>query len=130
MRKHKLVITIAAITFILTLVGLGLAAMAVNPPFTVPTWLPMLFFALAGLMSIALVFYLMWELIMRIPLRFQVPIIVIKQQGKTNLGLATIATAKRLVPRRLEHDGVLWEDGGREPYATVDVRVIGPLCPK
>jgi hypothetical protein len=32
-------------------------------------------------------------------------------------------------PSRLEHDGVLWEDGGRKGmWGTIDV--IGPLCPK
>ena len=30
-------------------------------------------------------------------------------------------------PSRLEHDGVLWEDGGKSGWG---ISVIGPLCPK
>ena len=30
-------------------------------------------------------------------------------------------------PSRLEHDGVLWEDGGKTGWG---ISVIGPLCPK
>ena len=30
-------------------------------------------------------------------------------------------------PSRLEHDGVLWEDGGKGAWG---IHVIGPLCPK
>jgi hypothetical protein len=36
--------------------------------------------------------------------------------------------AKKLAPTRLEHDGVLWEDGGRDGWGSLNV--IGPLCPK
>jgi hypothetical protein len=40
----------------------------------------------------------------------------------------TIRTAKPATTRRLEHDGVLWEDGGYNSWG--NIYVIGPLCPK
>jgi hypothetical protein len=36
--------------------------------------------------------------------------------------------AKKPIPSRLEHDGVLWEDGGNDGWRSLNV--IGPLCPK
>ncbi|MFC1955548.1 hypothetical protein ACFLWZ_03305 [Chloroflexota bacterium] len=35
---------------------------------------------------------------------------------------------KKISRPRLEHDGVLWEDGGN--YVSGGIMVIGPLCPK
>lgn len=123
MTKQKWIVLAAVATIIFALVGLGFAAMSTNPPFIVPTWVPILFFILAGLATFALVAYLMWELIIRIPLRFQTPI-----KNITNLVPVTMTTAKQPVPRRLEHDGVLWEDGGYN--ALGGLKVEGPLCPK
>lgn len=123
MNKQKLVTGIA-IPVIVALGVFGFAAMSTNPRFTVPTWLPTLFFVLAVLMTVALVFYLMWGLLKRI--RFQCPIILIGQQGKTNA--VPLNKTIKAAPRRLEHDGVLWEDGGNDGYGRVNV--IGPLCPK
>ena len=45
---------------ILALLGLGFAAMSTNPSFTVPTWVPYLFFSLAGLVLFWLIAYLCW----------------------------------------------------------------------
>lgn len=39
-----------------------------------------------------------------------------------------ITTVKARKPSRLEHDGVLWEDGGRRGMWGI-IDVIGPLCP-
>ncbi len=43
---------------VLTLVGLGFAAMPTNPSFSVPNWVPILFFVLAFLVSVWLVILL------------------------------------------------------------------------
>lgn len=113
------------IAAMLALVGLGFAAMSTNPPFTVPAWLPTLFFALAALVALALLVYLAWGLIAR--MRLQCPVVLINQQGKTNVIVSKITTVRR-PPSRLEHDGVLWEDGGVN--SIWGLNVIGPLCPK
>ena len=127
MTKQKWTVTGIAVTIIIALIGLGFAAMSVNPPFTVPTWVPILFFIIAGLVIITIMSYLMWSLIKRIKL--QSPIFFKSQ--KSSPALAS-ATANKLIkqppPRRLEHDGVLWEDGGSNGWG--GVYVIGPLCPK
>jgi len=127
MTKQKWVVLLTAGSTILVIVGLGFAAMSTNPPFTVPLWLPTAFFSLAGLMTIALVAYLMWGLITRIPLRFQTPIIIINQQGKVNIA-SNITANKQPVPTRLTYDNVLWEDAGN--YVSGGVMVHGPFCPK
>ena len=45
------------------------------------------------------------------------------------LGLKATRTSKPNITRpRLEHDGVLWEDGGPDGWGSLNV--IGPLCPK
>lgn len=44
----------------LTLIALGFAAMSTNPPFTVPNWVPTVFFALAGLVFLTLIIYMLF----------------------------------------------------------------------
>jgi len=47
----------------------------------------------------------------------------------TNMKLRTATEPMRTFnPSRLEHDGVLWEDGGYNAWGNLSV--IGPLCPK
>ncbi len=126
MTKQKLVVTSIAVPVILALITLGFAAMSTNPPFTVPTWVPTLFFILTGVVTIALVCYLIWGLIRLI--RFQSPITTTNVQIKAKAVPISTTVKTPTPPRRLEHDGVLWEDGGRDMYG--DVNVVGPLCPK
>ncbi|MDD5311466.1 MAG: hypothetical protein PHO26_00325 [Dehalococcoidia bacterium] len=52
--------TVTLVIVILTLVGLGFAAMSTNPLFVVPIWVPVLFFILAGLTILALVIYVLF----------------------------------------------------------------------
>jgi len=45
--------------------------------------------------------------------------------GETRMVNSSIVHKK---PSRLEHDGVLWEDQGRNAWGNISV--VGPLCPK
>jgi hypothetical protein len=125
MTKQKWIVISIVVPIILVLVGLGFAAMSTNTSFKVPTWVPVLFFIVAGLLTMALVSHLIWGIVRRI--RFQFPIVMIKQQGKTD-AVSLNTTIKRSPPKRLEHDSVLWEDGGNNSWGNVNV--IGPLCLK
>lgn len=122
MTKVKWIVLGITVPIILALLGLGFQAMSTNPP--VQAWVPPLFFALAGLVTAALIVYLLWNLIMRV--RFQQPIILIDQHSETKT-VSKTTIVNQYIPRRLEHDGVLWEDGGND-WGHIDV--IGPLCPK
>jgi len=70
MTKQKWIVLSVATPVILALVGLGFAAMSTNPPFTVPFWLPTLFFALAGMVTLILVIFLIWPMINRMREKF------------------------------------------------------------
>jgi len=54
---------------VLALVGLGFAAMAVNPSYDIPHWVPCSFFALAGIVLLALIIYLLFPKIKQIRLK-------------------------------------------------------------
>lgn len=131
MTKQKIVVSIAS-PIILGLAALGFNAMSTNQSFAVSAWVPMGLFALAGLGTVGLILYLMWDLIMSTPemvarLRIQSPIILKRKESETK-SITTINGVKKRVANRLEHDGVVWEDGGWGGFGTLVVH--GPLCPK
>jgi hypothetical protein len=68
----------------------------------------------AGIIFVAVIFALAWAL-PKYALQYA--------SGKTESN--SIRVSKK--PSRLEHDNVLWEDGGKSGWG---ISVIGPLCPK
>ncbi len=129
MTKQKWIATATVSGVILTLIGLGFAAMSTNPPFVIPDFIPWLFFSLASLVTLALIVYLTWERITGIPYRFQVPIININQRGNNNVAsLNTAPPVKQWSPVELIHDGVVWLDTGTTQYG--HIYASGPFCPK
>jgi len=115
-----------AITTTLTFLALGFAAMSVNSSFTVASWVPILFFVLAVFIFVVLIIYLtIWSVIIRV--RLQWPVVLISKHSENKVVQKT-SSVVHPASRRLEHDGVLWEDGGFNFWGNIDV--IGPLCPK
>jgi hypothetical protein len=53
-------VVILHVTLILGLLALGFSAMSTNPAFIVPTWVPCLFFIMAGLFLLGLIAYLIY----------------------------------------------------------------------
>lgn len=116
MTKTKWVI--ALITIILAFAGLGFAAMSTSPPFTVPTWIPVMCFILAGIGVLVLICFLTWPLIKR--LRFYKPIGFAKSEegspninqseGKLPLGIEFFETRPSFSDfrARLESTTVIW----------------------
>jgi hypothetical protein len=126
MTKQKWAVAGIITPIIIALVSFGFSAMSTNSPFTVPIWLPILFFVLACLLIVGLFSYLMWSLLKRIHFRF--PIFLVNQQkSSSTVTILKNNSIHTQPPRRLEHDGVLWEDI-RDRWG--NVKVIGPFCPK
>jgi hypothetical protein len=65
MTTKKWEISSAVIIIVLTLIGLGFAAMSTNPPFQVQEWVPYAFFFAVGILAIGLMFWLIWGFLAR-----------------------------------------------------------------
>ncbi len=69
MTTIKWKIAVIIISPLLPLIALGFAAMSTNPSFTIPSWVPLLFFVLAGIDILVVGFYLLFPMIRRIRLK-------------------------------------------------------------